>query len=97
MGAARDLDFDGQPIAADHTARRMQQVNVADVPFRVERLLDGERSLVASVGQDGTAGALLETEREPRFPACEPGFSHRRACVCRGRWYPKRPSSGCRR
>lgn len=83
MGVARDLDLDSQPIAADHTAWRMQQVDVADVPFRVERLLDGERSLVASVGQDGTAGALLETEREPRFPAFGLGFSHRRACVCR--------------
>lgn len=70
MRAAPDLRVNGERIAADHPARRMQDVNVASaVAGRIKRTLDLQRSMVAPVGQHSARVLRAETERQFPRPA----------------------------
>ncbi|MNR29322.1 hypothetical protein D3C85_1467020 [compost metagenome] len=69
MAAGFHADVQGQAVAADHPAGRVQQVDVAGRAFRVERPLHGERAVMAAAGQHRARAAPFEAQRQLGAPA----------------------------
>ncbi len=69
MGAGLDLDLDGEPVAADDAAGRMDEDAVADrVAFGMQHLQDTQRPVVAIV-DDGAPVLRAVAERQSAVPA----------------------------
>ena len=56
-------------IPANDPRRWMQQIEVADVLFRVKRALDGQRADVLGAGENGLAAGLVKAEIQRGLPA----------------------------
>jgi len=56
----RDLD----PVATHQAPRRVQQIELANIPLRVKGALDREWSDLAFMGQDCSSGPYLEPQIE---------------------------------
>ncbi len=60
-----DIQPDLDPVAADQSPRRVQQIELATIPLRVKGALDREWSDLAFMGQDRSPGSHLEPQIEP--------------------------------
>ena len=70
MGRGADAQVEPQLVAADQTAGRVQEVDVADVaPLGKERALNDEGPAVRATGEPGRAAVGREPQLERRAPS----------------------------
>lgn len=70
MRAAFDFGADRKGVAADHAARRVQDIHVTGaLAIRIERPLHLQRPDVTPVREDSLRAARAESEFESRYPA----------------------------